>query len=554
MQPYFGDQITSIFETQELTNNRIVGMQKNDKTLCLIHEHLMNGTKPDFSDPGMKAYRTTFRKLYIEDDVVMKRRENGAVTVIPEGEIPTVLRSAHGGPLASHYGISKSYYRLVSRFYFPSMVPRLTEFINSCEFCLRRKMPKTVPKPVIQPIEVDHSDIGGTISYDFKGPLPTADKTILYQHKSRYILVIIDHATRYVMAHPTPTMEAKVVSEIVLSRWIPCFGVPRTVISDRARSFTGTVMRTVYKALEVDLQLTAAYNPSCNGLVEQVNRNISSLLMIMLEEGGDDWPKKLNLLFSAYNASPQSSTGYSPNFLVYGRELIEPIDLHINKDRVVDQKGKRVLVELCERLRLRRRALELLQLKFEELNLKRVERSQGKADVSKFEVGELVGFKAPPSSNKLCKYFEINHRVIKVISADTYVIKNEETGFERIINARKMRKLITDLRWNDRSKLGGVAQLGQSDFTDDEDDGSSSDEAIGGNDDIGRSEIENREVDGSQTRLAVASEGSIDGGGSGNNNREDGTFAGGNTETVSKGDIWRPRLRNRATIKKPIRL
>ena len=42
-------------------------------------------------------------------------------------------------------------------------------------------MPKSVPKPIIQPIEVDHTDIGGTISYDFKGPLPTAEKSILYQ-------------------------------------------------------------------------------------------------------------------------------------------------------------------------------------------------------------------------------------------------------------------------------------------------------------------------------------------------------------------------------------
>ena len=70
----------------------------------------------------------------------------------------------------------------------------------------------------------------------------------------------------------------------------------------------------------------------------------------------------------------------------------------------------------------------------------------------------------------------------------------------------------------------------------------------------GGSGIKQQEVVGSQTRQAVASKGSIDGGGSGNNDREDGTFAGGNTETVSKEDIWRPRLRNRATIKKPIRL
>ena len=433
------------------------------------------------------------------------------------------------------------------------MVPRLSEFINSCEWCIRRKMPKVEPRPVIQPIEVDHSDIGGTISYDFKGPLPTADKTILHQHKSRYVLVIIDHSTRYVMAHPTPTMEANLVAEIMISRWIPCFGVPRTVISDRARSFTGSVMKSVYGALEVDMQLTAAYNPSCNGLVEQVNRNISSLLMVMLEEGGGEWPKKLNLLFSAYNASPQTSTGYSPNFLVYGRELVEPIDIFLRKDRITNSKGRRVIAELEEQLRLRRCALELLQLKFEETNTKRVEQSKGIANVQKFQVGELVGFRAPPSSTKLCKYFEIDHRVIKIVSDS---IKNESTGYERIINARKLRKINTNLKWNDMSKLG-VPHLIQSDFSDEENDNSVSDDENGcetvahedGNNDrdpISAAAAEKRDT-AQEKGPSVSAMNSL-------RNNHEGEGKNCEQSDLTGANPWNLRLRNRHSLKKPVRL
>ena len=114
-------------------------------------------------------------------------------------------------------------------------------------------MPKRLPKPELYPIEYDSQDIGGTISYDFKGPLPTSTKTALNQCNNRYVLVIIDHATRYVVATPLPTMEASLVSDVMLSSWIPRFGVPRVVISDRARNFTGKVMKTIYKALQVDM-------------------------------------------------------------------------------------------------------------------------------------------------------------------------------------------------------------------------------------------------------------------------------------------------------------
>ena len=107
MQPYFGEQIVSIFQNDELTNERIAKLQEQDKILNQIKEHLVQNTKPDFGDPGIKAYQTTYRKLFVDGDVVMKRHENGPVALVPEGEIPRVLRSVHGGPLASHYGISK---------------------------------------------------------------------------------------------------------------------------------------------------------------------------------------------------------------------------------------------------------------------------------------------------------------------------------------------------------------------------------------------------------------------------------------------------------------
>ena len=269
----------------------------------------------------------------------------------------------------------------MARYYFPKMVTKLSDYIESCEMCLKRKMPKVEPCPGIQPIEVDHLDIGGCISYDFKGPLPVSNKSALYQCNNRYVLVIIDHATRYVMALPTPTMEAGVVAEIILSFWIPRFGIPRTIISDLAKTFAGKVLRTIYEALQIDINLTASYNPNANGLCEQVNRNISSLLRVMMDEGIEEWPKKLNVLFSAYNASPQTSTGYSPNYLIYGRELIEPLDTFIQHSNGKGTKERRVLAELEQRLRLRRKALEVLQLKFEEINekvrIKSAERVRG---------------------------------------------------------------------------------------------------------------------------------------------------------------------------------
>ena len=441
MCEFFGDKIINVFEASSNEETDVRSAQASDPELRIIIDLVSENKTPAFQKLPVKKYRNVWRKLYVDDGVLKKKTKDGkGVLVVPEAKVSKILFHVHDGPVAAHYGISKCYYKLKSRFYFPSMVSRLSEYLENCDVCMRKKMPKFEPKPVPQPIDYDHYDIGGCISYDFKGPLPVANKSILYQCPNRYVLVIIDHVTRYVMAVPTPTMEASVVAEIIISAWIPRFGVPRTIISDRAKNFSGIVMKTIYKALQVDINLTAAYNPNANGLCEQVNRNITALLRILMDEGIDEWPKKLNILFSAYNATPQTSTGYSPNFLVYGRELIEPLDILLTGEGLTKRKEHQIFAELESRLALRRKALDVLALKFEE-RCKKVSQLEGGKPVETYEVGEQVGFRAPGKGNKLKKSFEINHKVIKVLAPHTYVIRNMESGFERIVNVRKMRKI-----------------------------------------------------------------------------------------------------------------
>ena len=531
MNQEFGEDIVSVFEASWPNLDDIQRAQLADSVIKEIISLLSDNSQPDFRTT-FKAFRTVWRKLVVINGILFKRAFGRDVVVVPESLVDKVLRCSHGNPISAHYGVSKTYYKLISRFYFPYMITRLTDHINKCEPCLKRKMPRKEPKPEIQPLgmEGENLEIGACISYDFKGPLPVADKTALYQCKNRFVLVIIDHATRYVLAYPTPSMDARVVSEIILSHWIPRFGVPRYVISDRAKTFTGKVMSTIYKALQIEIRLTASYNPACNGLVEQVNRNISSLLMVMVEDKIDEWPKHLNLLFSAYNASPHSTTGYSPNFLVYGRELIEPLDTIIRTDGITGKKERGVLQDLEERLKVRRRALELIELKYKEASEKVVDRSRRTACGEKFEVGEIVGFKAPPGSNKLFKSFEINHEVIKILSADTYILRNKDTGFERVVNARKMRKLNKET-----SPQKGQLQSG---FSDEEDAWNGNDE--GGDSEVGDPEDKILEPEGTKSVRPTERPG----------------VEAGLTEDDGSREVqqWGPRLRIRKNISKPDRL
>ena len=63
-----------------------------------------------------------------------------------------------------------------------------------------------------------------------------------------------------------------------------------------------------------------------NGLVERNNRTIQNSMLKILEQNQDQWPQVLTGVLLAYRSSKQSSTGFTPFFLLYGRTAKLPIE------------------------------------------------------------------------------------------------------------------------------------------------------------------------------------------------------------------------------------
>ena len=54
---------------------------------------------------------------------------------------------------------------------------------------------------------------------------------------------------------------------------------------------------------------------------------MNSLLGKTVEVHQRDWPQRLQYVVSAYNSSVHESTGFTPNFLMFGRELNTAVDI-----------------------------------------------------------------------------------------------------------------------------------------------------------------------------------------------------------------------------------
>ena len=153
------------------------------------------------------------------------------------------------------------------------------------------------------------------VAVDIVGPIePRSEK------RNRYILTMIDYATRYPEAVALPSIETERVAEALVEMFSRV-GIPDEMLTDCGSQFTAEVMKEVSRLLSLQQLTTTPYHPMCNGLVERFHATMKQMLRRMCAERLKDWDKYLPALLFAIREVPQESLGFSPFELLYGRSV-----------------------------------------------------------------------------------------------------------------------------------------------------------------------------------------------------------------------------------------
>ena len=142
-----------------------------------------------------------------------------------------------------------------------------------------------------------------------------------------YILMIVDHFTRFVQAYPTQNKSAKTAATHLYDDFINCFGLPARILHDQGKEFENDLFRHIQKLTGITNSRTTPYHPECNGIVERMNQTILNMMRTLEEAEKSRWKYSLNKLIHAYNCTRNETTGYSPYYWMFGREPQLPIDL-----------------------------------------------------------------------------------------------------------------------------------------------------------------------------------------------------------------------------------
>ena len=101
--------------------------------------------------------------------------------------------------------------------------------------------------------------------------------------------------------------------------WLPRFGVPNTIVSDRGPQFTSKLWESLNKLLGISASTTTAYHPQSNGMVERFHRQLKASLKARLTS--PNWMDELPL---GIRATWREDADSSVADMVYGTSLHIP--------------------------------------------------------------------------------------------------------------------------------------------------------------------------------------------------------------------------------------
>ena len=316
--------------------------------------------------------------------------------LVPRSLREKVMGVAHNSLFGGHLGVKKTEDRIQTNFFWPGLHEDVTSFCRSCDVCQKTVARGSVPRALLGDMPLIDQPFK-RVAIDLVGPIaPASDK------EHRYILTLVDYATRYPEAVPLKNIDTETVTEALLDMYSRV-GVPEEVLSDLETQFTSDCIKEVYRLLSIRRLTTSTYHPDCNGLVEKFNGTLKRMLTRLCHEQPRQWHCFINPLLFAYREARQKATWFSPFELLHGKTVRGPVQI-LKELRSEEEEVPEVTTSYQYVLELRERLDETTKLAQAEL-----EKNQGrnknlynrKAKKRSFHVGDKVLVLLPTDQNKL---------------------------------------------------------------------------------------------------------------------------------------------------------
>src|SRR5437867_2071169 len=255
------------------------------------------------------------------------------------------------------------------------------------------------------------------------GPLPKTKEG--YQ----YVLLVVDAFSKWPETFKLKGSSAVEVADVLYNEIFCRYGATKELVSDRGANFLSKVVTRLSKLFNIRRSTTSGYRPQCNATCEQFNRTILKCLRAYCSKQ-NEWDKYLQSIMYGYRATVStSSTLQSPYRMMFGRDMILPIDIELGDQKSTGSaQADEYVKELVEKLKIIHEVARENEREYQEEYKKRYDKDSKDTN---FKPGTIVWLKSPlqsktGESKKLMMRYNKLVYIKEKLDNNTYIVKENE--------------------------------------------------------------------------------------------------------------------------------
>ena len=393
------------------------GKQARDPALQRIVKQLLELPKLSTKDRRkLESYRLNERRVLLKEDAVTGQER----IVVPNDLRMDILLHYHSEPISAHPGVFGTYSKIAAKYYWVGLKNDVVKFVRACPVC---NVIKPMARPARYPLKVIECDRPfQRIAIDVMGPYKKHDN-----RTPLFIIVAIDYFTKWLELRVVERNTSEEMTKFLVQQIFLRHGAPSELITDQGRPLISIDFRSICAALGIAKLQTTASHAASNGAVERANGVVKKVLRA-LRWSNTRWWENLDLAAFAINTTPNSSTHYSPFYLVYNRKPNLPLDITLEENVTEAHGSYNEYVDLMEKRWKQAKEVALLNNRIARDSYKKYyDRSQNAVP---FKIGDLVLREAPYTPAVQDQRFRPKYigpyRIVKFISTYVLQLKKED--------------------------------------------------------------------------------------------------------------------------------